>query len=280
MSEVRPTAIQIKPVHVQGFENISGLVVFPPHQGFSTDNIDVAVELCCGEGSISVAGAIYNVRIRCCHLDLVLENATLRRDSAYECVLQRPDVKVEHEHHREQGHLLSGAIGVSASIKTWVPTLRAVIEGKAAAHRSGRSTEKEHTEPIVQLISKTGTQRWDIGHPVYGDKRQHDGLLYGRYFTECRNADGDTPPLARIQMESSLTSAAAYVFILLKSGQLSVTPTKQKWWDEFSSKANKDIERRARIAGMALIKAIRERQKIQSETGEVVVAAAGFKIEK
>jgi hypothetical protein len=249
-------------------ERASGSAIFrlvkaqlSPFENFPSPRFHLRLTLACGTGDLSGADARYEVHLRQCLVEIETENCDIDLTDAY-CFELPPEI-IEEIFAREDSESLasSNEIGGGAEGKvSWKACASLALKGKAS--RTKKTADKQHRKAKgkrrIMLISCNGDY-WTVGDGEYGDPRKQYGWLDERYFNEEKDK-----PICAVNVRNGVVEAKVIVTVRAKFGHLDVIilddmgrPVR-KAGTEYAHDVASAL--RARLKGIAVAKAIRERQ--------------------
>ncbi len=218
--------------------------------------------LACGAGDLTGADERYEVHLRQCLVEVETENCEVDLSDAYCFELPSEILEEIFTHEDSESRDTSNEVGGGADGKIcWRD--RASIAFKGKASRKNTINEKQQRKSKgkrrIMLISCKGNY-WTVGDGEHGDPRRQNGWLDERYFNEDRDK-----PLCAVNVKKGVAEAKVTVKVLAKYGHLDVIilddmgrPVRKAGTEHAHDIAN---SLRARLKGIALAKAIRERQR-------------------
>lgn len=218
--------------------------------------------LACGAGDLTGADARYEVHLRQCLVEIETENCEVDLTNAY-CFELPPEI-LEEIYTREDSESLatSNEIGGGAEGKVNLKArVSLALKGKASHKKmtGDKQQRKAKGKRRIMLISCNGDY-WTVGDGEYGDPRRHNGWLDERYFHEDKEK-----PLCAVDVRKGVAEAKVTVTVRAKYGHLDVAildamgRPAAKAGPEYAHDVANAL--RERLKGIAIAKAIRERQR-------------------
>ncbi|CAO4173253.1 hypothetical protein EEDFHM_02254 [Methylorubrum populi] len=261
----------------------------------------VDFELSCGSTALRIGGEDYTVSLRVCHVSLERENCEVAPHSRYEHRLGKGSFEVSGTETHSSGKSREGGVGidVAADASPIKPSLIGRLAGryKRSARKGEEHQEVVRREPIVDLISTSGQDRWQVGDPMHADARRNDGKLQGTYFGEERDKDGEVRELCVIGrgcstlpvvLTATVSASFGHVVVHRHEGQadaedrIDVEATlRQRSTKAAKSHAVTKADLKARVAGLVMAKALNEAQReagFPVAEGEFLIAAHSLAI--
>jgi len=217
--------------------------------------------LACGAGDLTGADARYEIHLRQCLVEIETENCEVDLTDAYSFEL--PPEILEEIYTREDSASLATnneiAGGADGKI-SWRNRASIVLKGKASRKKTinEKQQRKAKGKRRITLISCNGDY-WTVGDGEYGDPRRQNGWLDERYFNEDRGR-----PLCAVNVRNGVADAKVTVTVRAKFGHLDVIILDDmgRHVRQASTEYAHDVANalRDRLKGIAVAKAIRERQ--------------------
>jgi hypothetical protein len=283
-----------EPVHMMGMEDLIGLSV-AIRQGDPFLAMRLDLDFNCGTGYLKVNEGEFVLCLPICFVGLQLQNCSVKEHTSYEYRLDAGEIDSLLTKTRDRAAGVSVEVGADAqgdvAAKTGLGG-RFGLSGKFGAKRLNESTSKEvvRRRTRLDLVTRAGKNRWQIGDASSGDYRRPDARLHGSYFNEERDEHGDVKPLCTIIGGRREGVSIVTVEVLARVGQIIVEFAGQPAaFDERedveatllkrSARAvlvrdRKVADLRSRVAGLAIAKAMQARQDPdrRPSDGEVLLA--------
>ncbi|RVU21612.1 hypothetical protein [Methylobacterium oryzihabitans] len=216
--------------------------------------------LACNIDTIDGADASYELRLRQCHVHLVMQNCTLDYRSAYSWTLPGEVFSgTSTETSRKAASRRGEAAAEAGLAGKFFGHLGVKGSGKISAQRSSGQTAEESftSQHSLQIIGFIG-ESWFVGDQFRGDPR-HGGYLRERYFHERGN-----DPLCAVDVKPGAALATVTAEVRVRMGQLDgyLLDPLGRPKREIGAGEAEDIARslKDRLSGMVVGKTLRAQQ--------------------